>query len=127
MLTCPSEGVDALAEYHRSIGGRPEGGKKRKSRKSGVETETSTPVAAKRMKKEKEWAPPPGSWETDVDHVDTVEQRPNPKTGEQEKFGYLVWNNRIKTQHPLPLIFKKCPQRVGVVRFLCRVDKADKL
>jgi chromobox protein 1 len=117
MLTCLSEGVEALAEYHKSIGGRPEGGKKRKDRKSGLDTESSTPVAAKRRKQEKEWAPPPGSWETDVDHVDTVEQRPNPKTGENEKFGYLVWNNQIKTQHPLSLIFKKCPQRVGVARF----------
>ncbi|KAL1610777.1 hypothetical protein SLS60_002448 [Paraconiothyrium brasiliense] len=106
------EGVQALVDYHKSIGGRPEGGKKRKGRKSAADTETSTPVAAKRMKKEKEWAPPPGSWEAEVDHVDTVEQRLNPKTGQIEKFGYLVWNNRIKTQHPLPLIFKKCPQRM---------------
>ncbi|KAK7185804.1 uncharacterized protein CC84DRAFT_1222471 [Paraphaeosphaeria sporulosa] len=106
------EGVEALDEYHTLIGGRPVPGKKRKGRKSGVETESSTPVAAKRMKKEKEWAPPPGSWEDEVDHVDTVEQRVNPKTGENEKFGYLVWSNQIKTQHPLPLIFKKCPQRM---------------
>lgn len=70
------------------------------------------------MKKEKPWAPPAGSWEDDVDHVETVEQRVNPKTGAQEKFGYLMWKHRseeghqIKTQHPLQLIFKKCPQRV---------------
>ncbi|KAF9729486.1 hypothetical protein PMIN06_011034 [Paraphaeosphaeria minitans] len=106
------EGVEALAEYNKSIGGKPDPGKKRKGRKSVAETESSTPVAAKRMKKEKEWAPPPGSWEDEVDHVDTVEQRINPKTGENEKFGYLVWSNQIKTQHPLPLIFKKCPQRM---------------
>lgn len=79
------------------------------------------------MKKEKEWAPPPGSWEDEVDHVDTVEQRLNPKTGENEKFGYLVWNNQIKTQHPLALIFKKCPQRVCVAHILCLDKDADLL
>jgi len=125
MLTCLSEGVEALVEYHKSIGGRPESGKKRKGRKSGVDTETSTPVAAKRMKKEKEWAPPPGSWEDEVDHVDTVEQRVNPKTGQTEKFGYLVWKHHVKTQHPLPLIFKKCPQRVGFAHLMCRWNRAD--
>lgn len=117
MLTCSSEGIDALAEYHKSIGGRPDNTKKR-GRKSAANSETSNPVAAKRMKKEKPWAPPAGSWEDDVDHVETVEQRVNPKTGRQEKFGYLIWKSRteegtqIKTQHPLQLIFKKCPQKV---------------
>ncbi|KAF1969991.1 hypothetical protein BU23DRAFT_591305 [Bimuria novae-zelandiae CBS 107.79] len=112
------EDVQALVDYHKSIGGRPEAGTKRKGRKSGVDTESSNPVAAKRMKKEKEWAPPAGSWEDEVDHVDTVEQRTNPKTGQPEKYGYLVWKQRsgpdhqIKTQHPLQLIFKKCPQRM---------------
>ena len=121
ILTHPSEGVEALHEYHKAIGGKPDGtagtGKKR-GRKSAANTEISAPVAAKRMKKEKVWAPPAGSWEDEVDHVDTVEQRLNPKTGQQEKYGYLVWKHRsdegtqTKTQHPLQLIFKKCPQRV---------------
>lgn len=123
MLTCLREGVEALEDYHKSIGGKPDTSKKRKGRKSGVDTETSTPpVAAKRMKKEKEWAPPPGSWEDEVDHVDTVEQRLNPKTGKIEKFGYLVWKHHVKTQHPLPLIFKKCPQRVNFASFICHVQ-----
>ncbi|KAJ4298972.1 hypothetical protein N0V90_004216 [Kalmusia sp. IMI 367209] len=106
------EGVEALADYFEAIGGKPEIGKKRKGRQSGVKTESGTPVSVKRMKKEKEWAPPPGSWEDDVDHVDTVEQRMDPRTGRQEKFGYLVWKHHVKTQHPLPLIFKKCPQKM---------------
>ncbi|KAK3214898.1 hypothetical protein GRF29_19g1584803, partial [Pseudopithomyces chartarum] len=111
------EGVQALADYLEAIGGRPDTSKKR-GRKSVANSETSTSVAAKRMKKEKPWAPPAGSWEDDVDHVETVEQRVNPKTGAQEKFGYLMWKHRseeghqIKTQHPLQLIFKKCPQRM---------------
>lgn len=110
-----------MVEYHKSINGRPD--TKKRGRKSGANTGestgTDTPVAAKRMKKEKPWAPPAGSWEDDVDSVETVEQRINPKTGLQEKYGYLIWTHRsedghqVKTQHPLQLIFKKCPQKVG--------------
>ena len=123
MLTCFSEGVEALVEYHEAIGGKPETGKKRKGRQSGVKSESGTPVSAKRMKKERQWSPPPGSWEDDVDHVDTVEQRIDPKTGRPEKFGYLVWKHHVKTQHPLPLIFKKCPQKVGFRNAQCQFEQ----
>ena len=70
------------------------------------------------MKKEQPWSPPTGSWEDHVDTDETVEERINPKTGLQDKYGYLVWKhqsedgNQVKTQHPLHLIFKKCPQKV---------------
>jgi len=59
-----------------------------------------------------EWSPPPGSWEHDVDHIDTVEQTKDPKTGQLEKFAYLVWTNKQKTQHPLKHVYQKCPQKV---------------
>lgn len=47
-----------------------------------------------------------------MSHVDTVEETKNPKTGQLERFAYLVWNNQKKTQHPLKHIYQKCPQKV---------------
>jgi chromobox protein 1 len=107
--------VDVLNEYFEEIGGRPEAksAQKRKSRPSGVKSQPATPAtSAKRVKQEKAWSPPPGSWEHDVDYIDTVEERQDPKTGELAKFAYLVWNNDKKTQHPLKHVYQKCPQKV---------------
>lgn len=107
--------VDVLNEYFDQIGGRPEPkpGQKRKGRVSGVKSKSGTPASgAKRVKQEKTWSPPPGSWEHDVDYIDTVEERQDPKTGTLEKFAYLVWTNEKKTQHPLKHIYQKCPQKV---------------
>ena len=114
--------IDVLNEYFNKIGGRPEPkGQKRKGRPStaGVKSESGTPSSStKRAKADKpekkvvEWSPPPGSWEHDVDHIDTVEQTKDPKTGQLEKFAYLVWTNKQKTQHPLKHVYQKCPQKV---------------
>ncbi|RYO39295.1 hypothetical protein AA0113_g5642 [Alternaria arborescens] len=114
--------IDVLNEYFKSIGGRPEPkGQKRKGRpslagrKSASETLASSTKRAKADKEEKkvaQWSPPPGSWEHDVHEIDTVEQTKNPKTGELEKFAYLVWNNNQKTQHPLKHVYQKCPQKM---------------
>lgn len=111
-----------LKEYFEDIGGRPEKpekGTKRKGRASTVKSETGTPASSsKRTKKEaaepveKVWSPPPGSWEHDVSHIDTVEQSIDPKTGKEAKYAYIVWNNQKKTQHPLKHIYTKCPQKV---------------
>jgi chromobox protein 1 len=112
-----SEGaVEVLSEYWEQIGGRPEAktGAKRKGRKSAApESETGTPASvAKRPRKEKEWSPPPGSWEQDVDYVETVSETIDTKTGQPQRFAYLVWNNRKKSQHPLHHIYTKCPQKM---------------
>ncbi|OAL54735.1 hypothetical protein IQ07DRAFT_559028 [Pyrenochaeta sp. DS3sAY3a] len=106
--------VDVLKEYFADIGGRPEPkGQKRKGRQSGVKGDSETPASTtKRVKQEQPWSPPPGSWEHDVSHVDTVEETKNPKTGQLERFAYLVWNNQKKTQHPLKHIYQKCPQKM---------------
>ncbi|KAF2117425.1 hypothetical protein BDV96DRAFT_572083 [Lophiotrema nucula] len=105
---------EVLREYWESIGGKPEptGGKKRKGKKSAADSKTATPVETKRAKKEKEWSPPPGSWENDVDYVDTVEESIDPKTAKKARFAYLVWNNSKKTQHPLKHVYHKCPQKM---------------
>lgn len=117
--------TDVMNEYFDEIGGRPEpkAGQKRKGRTSGVaatESESGTPVAsAKRTKqvqvrKEPEWAPPPGSWEHEVEYIDTVEENVDAKTGRPVRFVYVVWNKGQKTQHPLKTINQKCPQKVHV-------------
>lgn len=108
--------ADVITEYFEEIGGRPEpkGGQKRKGRQSGVKSEAGIPASsAKRVKQEKQWSPPPGSWEHDVSHIDTVEETLDPKTGTLGRFAYLVWNNDKKTQHPLKHVYQKCPQKVG--------------
>ena len=111
--------IDVLNEYFEEIGGRPEPvqkGKKRKGRKSIANSEAaSTPASTtKRVKKDKEqeWSPPPGSWENDVNYVDTVEESLDPKTGNLTRYAYLVWTNGKKTQHPLAHVYHKCPQKV---------------
>lgn len=101
-----------LNEYFEEIGGRPEGGKKRKGRKSAAESESATSATNKRLKKEKEWSPPPGSWEHDVNYVDTVEEQRDPTTGKKARYAYLVWVNHKKTQHPLAHVYQKCPQKM---------------
>jgi chromobox protein 1 len=101
-----------LNEYFESIGGRPEVGKKRKGRKSAARSESGTPAANKRLKQEKEWSPPPGSWEHDVNFVDTVEELKDPVTGKKVRYAYLVWVNQRKTQHPLAHVYQKCPQKM---------------
>lgn len=108
--------ADVIKEYFEEIGGRPEPkGLKRKGRQSRLKSESGTPSSSsKRAKQEKQWSPPPGSWENDVSHIDTVEESPNPKTGGLERFAYLVWNNQKKTQHPLQHIYRKCPQKVSL-------------
>lgn len=111
---------DVVDEYHKKIGGDPAAnntGAKRKGRKSNAATESATPTASnKRIKQEQAWEPPKGSWETEVDYVDTVEETPDPTTGKLTRYAYLVWSNRKKTQHPLPHVYQKCPQKVRIPR-----------
>lgn len=115
-----------MDEYFDKIGGRPEPkdtkGQKRKARPSAVTSEAGTPASlAKRPKQERQWSPPPGSWENDVSHIDTVEQSEDPKDGQLKKHAYLVWNNQRKTQHPLAHVYMKCPQKVGTPHAQTRV------
>ncbi|KAL7775772.1 hypothetical protein CFE70_009616 [Pyrenophora teres f. teres 0-1] len=114
--------IDVMNEYFAKIGGRPEPkGQKRKGRPSvsGPKSNAGTPTASvKRAKQDKLakaqplWSPPPGSWEHDVSHIDTVEEKADPKTGELGRFAYIVWLNHQKTQHPLKHVYQKCPQKM---------------
>ena len=113
-----SGAVEVLNEYFDSIGGRPQLGQKPKKRgrkKSSAVggSERGTPSApAKRIKKEKEWSPPPGSWENDVQQIETVDENVNELTGKKERWAFVLWHNGSRTQHPLDMIYRKCPQKV---------------
>lgn len=127
LMRASATAPDILQEYFERIGGKPEvnNGKKRKIRKSGAASESATPASSSKrskydsLKKEQRWEPPKGSWEHEVSHVETVEQRRDEKTGEWQKFGYLSWKNGKKTQHPLSAIYNKCPQRVCRLPLTC--------
>ncbi|KZM28269.1 uncharacterized protein EKO05_0010743 [Ascochyta rabiei] len=123
--------ADVLKEYYEDIGGRPDNkGTKRKGRASMAKSDSATPASSSKRPKqtthskqlkqpkaepvEKAWSPPPGSWEHEVSHIDTVEQSIDPKTGKEAKYAYIVWNNQKKTQHPLKHIYIKCPQKMLV-------------
>jgi len=90
------------------------GGKGRKKARTEDESGSATPDVASGRKKGmlEKWQPPKGSWEEDIEKVDTVEEQPNPKTNEKERYAYIVWISGRKTQHPLKIVNQKCPQKV---------------
>lgn len=126
---------EALEEYFKKIGGRPvfqpkgkkrkqsvgtsanntpnekPGGRGRKKTKSSPELEAEAKGTPDPVKDKKDWIPK-GSWEQYVTRVDTVEQKPNPKTGEQQRWAFLEWGNGKKTKHPLEQCNLKCPQKM---------------
>jgi chromobox protein 1 len=116
-----------ISDYFRSIGGRDKifeetatasKTKKRgrpstgtpasttkRSRKNGEHPANSTPPATATAKK---WSPPAGSWEDEISSIDACEDE-----GSGKLVVYLVWKNGQKTKHETPVIYKKCPQKVG--------------
>ncbi|KAF3909461.1 hypothetical protein AA313_de0202982 [Arthrobotrys entomopaga] len=113
------EEVQALEDYLKEIGGKPEKPEKasakrgRKStgasgvstpvtKKSRVKQETSTPT----VKGEPEWDPPAGSWEEDVRMIETLE-----RSG-ADHICYVQWVNGRRSQHPLHVIYQRCPQKM---------------
>ncbi|KAF9636020.1 putative chromo domain-containing protein [Lasiodiplodia theobromae] len=130
----PEENLDgareALEEYFQKIGGRPTvGGKKRKASQTPAgtpsgkgrgrgrrslkdEQSASAEPETKPVKKEKEPSFPKGSWEDHIQSIDTLEETPNPKTGNRERAALVVWTDGRKTRHPLPVLNQKCPQKM---------------
>ncbi|KAF2837536.1 hypothetical protein M501DRAFT_1006590 [Patellaria atrata CBS 101060] len=123
---------EALAAYFKKIGGRPVLPKKEAKRKISTSA-AATPIekekggrGRKKMKREssgsatseappkfkREWQPPKGSWENEVMAIDTVEEKPDPTTGEKTRHAYIVWNNGNKSVHRLATINQKCPQKM---------------
>ncbi|PPJ58930.1 hypothetical protein CBER1_04107 [Cercospora berteroae] len=128
------EGAKELLEaYHRKIGGTPEAPKKGKpgkkslgKRASSAMEESPAPTSSKKGRSRKsetngsEWTPPLGLWEDHVTRVtaiiegDEVDEDGtiNKTKGVQTLEGLLEWNNGRKTQHKMPVLRQKCPQRL---------------
>lgn len=77
----------------------------KRSRRNGAHPADLTPPATI-----KQWQPPAGSWEDDVDSIDAAEEEESGKL-----MVYLEWKNGQKTKHPTQVIYKKCPQKVSRV------------
>jgi chromobox protein 1 len=99
----------------------------KQARKRGANKDDAEPPNAKRKIKgaAPAWEPPTGLWEEDVVSVESVEQVPDPKTGELVLMGYVVWKDDRKTQHGLQQLYKKCPQKVSFYT-LARSDLANR-
>ncbi len=114
-----------MNEYLESVGGRDfitNGGIKKDNKKRGRPssgTPTSTANGSKKRKSEphpkdtspplgmkKDFKPPTGSWEEDVQGIDACEG------SDGKVMVFLSWANGHKTQHPLEQVYKRCPQKV---------------
>lgn len=78
-------------------------GSSKRGRKSGTHpASTSPPASAVKA----EFKPPTGSWEDAVVAIDACEGN------EGAVVVYLTWQGGQKSQHPLPQVYKRCPQKV---------------
>ncbi|KAE9380734.1 hypothetical protein N431DRAFT_362753 [Stipitochalara longipes BDJ] len=84
-----------------STGAETANGTKR-GKKNGHPKDESPPVSALKA----EWKPPTGSWEEHVTGIDACEGNDN------NVVVYLTWKGGHKTQHPLPQVYKRCPQKM---------------
>ncbi|ROW06254.1 hypothetical protein VPNG_08107 [Cytospora leucostoma] len=117
--------AEALEEYFRSIGGREkifeETNNALKGRKRSRQSKSTTPAETKRARRnghpqdtsppaslrEREWKPPSGSWDEDVETVDMCQDEENGTF-----IVYLTWKNGKKTQHPKEVVYRRCPQKM---------------
>jgi chromobox protein 1 len=122
-----------LKEYHASIGGPPDSASK--SKKKGAQKRTASevldspvPSATKKRAGHKsqtngnespaERSPfvlPKGSWESDVSHIMSIVEEPEPdevKPGKTIKIlmGFVEWKDGRKSKHPMKTLRTKCPQ-----------------
>lgn len=113
-----------VEEYFESLGGREKvmtsnkTGKKAESKKRGRQSNVGASASTKKAKttrksvtrsatpEEPAFQPPSGSWEDEVKAIDAAE-------GAQGQVQvYLTWRDGHKTQHPLDVCYKRCPQKV---------------
>ena len=121
-----------VKEYHTSIGGTPEPGSIKKGKKGAQKRtasealESPAPSATKKRGGRKSqsngaesdlppFVLPKGSWESDVSHVMSIVEEPEPdeaKAGKTNKIlmGFLEWKDGRKSKHPMKTLRTKCPQ-----------------
>lgn len=121
---CRGNASEILEEYLASIGGRENLLETAKNAKANKKRNRSTTEAqkggGKRSKRngehpadseppeslKKEFRPPAGSWEQDVDIVDMF------RDDNGALMVFLTWKNGHKTQHPAKQAYQRCPQKV---------------
>lgn len=113
-----------LEEYLESIGGRDkiledsqEAVSKKKRGRPTAGTPTNGSKRAKRNESHisstppasalKDWKPPAGSWENDVESIDACHDEASGKL-----VVYITWKNKQKTQHDTKIVYSRCPQKV---------------
>ncbi|KAF8464387.1 hypothetical protein BDZ91DRAFT_254264 [Kalaharituber pfeilii] len=107
---------DVVEEYFESIGGRPK--YSAPTNKRSRPSTSGTPAASKKKTKttpsnespapidEPKWKPPAGSWEDEIQAIDTIEKT------EKGLICYIQWSNGKKSQHEVHTVYKKAPQRM---------------
>lgn len=126
---------DLLEAYHRNIGGTPEPpvkgkkagkGNRGKRAASSAFADSPAPASSKKGRGRKSeangeaWEPPLGSWEDQVKGVTAIieaddvdaEGTISKKKGAQSLEGLLEWHNGKKTQHKMPVLRQRCPQKL---------------
>ncbi|KAI5370952.1 Putative chromo/chromo shadow domain, Chromo-like domain superfamily protein [Septoria linicola] len=126
---------EILEAYHRKIGGTPEPpNKKQKNARASLGKRTAStafedspaPTSGKKGKARKseangaDWEPPVGSWEEHVTRItaiiesEDIDASGNINKGKsvQSLEGLLEWANGHKTQHKMPVLRQRCPQRL---------------
>jgi chromobox protein 1 len=121
-----------LKEYHESIGGPPDcaKGKKKGAQKRTASEALDSPVPSATKKRagrksqtngnespaeNSPFVLPKGSWESEVSHVMSIVEEPEPdevKPGKSNKIlmGFLEWKDGRKSKHPMKTLRTKCPQ-----------------
>ncbi|KAH6971928.1 hypothetical protein EDB80DRAFT_591673, partial [Ilyonectria destructans] len=117
-------GDEILNEYFDTIGGRDkifkESDRAAKTKKGRQTTNGTFSTRPKRLQRNeahvgdetllattKQWNPPSGSWEDEIETIGACEEDDNGKL-----IVYLIWKNGQKTKHETQIIYKKCPQKV---------------
>jgi chromobox protein 1 len=122
--------MDLVDEYHEKIGGAPiapssskkKGGKGGKRSAAAATLDSPAPEPKKRGRKPMEAANgvlsknlPDGLWEEDIVQIHTVLEEVKGEQqvgGDRELLALVEWKNRSKSQHPLKVLRRKCPQRL---------------
>ncbi|KAI8401722.1 hypothetical protein FOFC_18591 [Fusarium oxysporum] len=117
-------GDEILNEYFDTIGGRhkifEESDRAAKTKRRIPMTNGTYGTRPKRLRRNKahatdetllatakKWSPPSGSWEDEIETIDTCEE-----DNDGYLIVYLTWKNGQKTKHDTEIIYKKCPQKV---------------
>ncbi|KAF5972802.1 putative chromatin-associated swi6 protein [Fusarium bulbicola] len=116
---------EILDAYFEKYGGREKlfeehetASKTKKRRRATTNGTPSTTSTTKRPRREhpansvtpataKNWSPPAGSWEEEIETIDACEDE-----GSGKLIVYLIWKNGRKTKHDTDVIYKKCPQKM---------------